>query len=74
MEYKRLSRCGIDNCKQTQFYIENGRWFCKNGHMREVWDCYRYFASDPHGEENNEKKLISGLRKYVGRGGDGSRR
>jgi hypothetical protein len=36
MEYKRLSRCGIDNCKQTLFYPENGRWFCKNGHMREV--------------------------------------
>ncbi|KAA8895369.1 hypothetical protein FN846DRAFT_969991 [Sphaerosporella brunnea] len=35
VEYKRLSRCGIDNCKQVHFYLENGRWFCKNGHMRE---------------------------------------
>lgn len=35
-EYKRLPRCGIDNCKQTLFYLETGRWFCKNGHMREV--------------------------------------
>ncbi|KAI5851020.1 hypothetical protein BZA05DRAFT_354028 [Tricharina praecox] len=34
MEYKRLTRCGIDNCKQTLFFPENGRWFCKNGHMR----------------------------------------
>ena len=36
MEYKRLSRCGIDSCKQTLFYLDDGQWFCKNGHLREV--------------------------------------
>ncbi|KAI5779245.1 hypothetical protein EDC01DRAFT_309706 [Geopyxis carbonaria] len=35
MEYKRLSRCGIDGCKQTKFYLEAGQWFCKIGHLRE---------------------------------------
>ncbi|KAH8155266.1 uncharacterized protein LAJ45_00275 [Morchella importuna] len=35
MDYKRLSRCGVDNCKQTLFYLDDGQWFCKNGHLRE---------------------------------------
>ncbi|RPA94487.1 hypothetical protein L873DRAFT_1700998 [Choiromyces venosus 120613-1] len=35
MEYKRLSRCGVDGCKQTLFYLDDGQWFCKNGHLRE---------------------------------------
>ena len=36
MEYKRLSRCGVDSCKQKLFYLDDGQWFCKNGHLREV--------------------------------------
>ncbi|KAL7268566.1 hypothetical protein RUND412_008808 [Rhizina undulata] len=35
MQYKRLSRCGIDGCKQTLFHVDDGQWFCKNGHLRE---------------------------------------
>ncbi|CUS09105.1 unnamed protein product [Tuber aestivum] len=35
MEYKRLSRCGVDGCKQTLFYLDDGQWFCKNDHLRE---------------------------------------
>ncbi|CAZ80192.1 unnamed protein product [Tuber melanosporum] len=35
MEYRRLSRCGVDGCKQTLFYLDDGQWFCKNGHLRE---------------------------------------
>ncbi|PWW73115.1 hypothetical protein C7212DRAFT_359489 [Tuber magnatum] len=35
MEHKRLSRCGVDGCKQTLFYPDDGQWFCKNGHLRE---------------------------------------
>ncbi|KAF8423110.1 hypothetical protein EV426DRAFT_145528 [Tirmania nivea] len=33
--YRRLNRCGIDNCKTTLYYLEDGQWFCKNGHRRE---------------------------------------
>lgn len=36
-EYRRLSRCGVDNCPETRFYLSEGRWFCAlNGHLREV--------------------------------------
>lgn len=34
--YRRLNRCGIDNCKASLYYLEDGQWFCKNGHRREV--------------------------------------
>jgi len=34
--YRRLNRCGVDNCKTTLYYLEDGQWFCKNGHRREV--------------------------------------
>ncbi|KAI5785102.1 RNA polymerase I-specific transcription initiation factor Rrn7 [Peziza echinospora] len=34
-QYQRLGRCGIDNCKATLYYIEDGQSFCKNGHRRE---------------------------------------
>ncbi|KAF8439226.1 hypothetical protein BGX38DRAFT_1134601 [Terfezia claveryi] len=33
--YRRLNRCGIDNCRTTLYYLEDGQWFCKNGHRRE---------------------------------------
>lgn len=36
MSHKRLSRCGIENCKSTSFYLNDGQWFCKKGHLREV--------------------------------------
>ncbi|KAF8477206.1 hypothetical protein BDZ91DRAFT_672662 [Kalaharituber pfeilii] len=33
--FRRLNRCGIDNCKATVYYLQDGQWFCKNGHLRE---------------------------------------
>ncbi|TGZ83085.1 hypothetical protein EX30DRAFT_148106 [Ascodesmis nigricans] len=35
MEYKRLSRCGVDGCRQTLFYVDAGQTFCKYGHLRQ---------------------------------------
>ena len=36
MEYIRGEVCGVENCRATQYYLEDGLWFCKNGHIREV--------------------------------------
>ncbi|RPA78958.1 hypothetical protein BJ508DRAFT_151464 [Ascobolus immersus RN42] len=32
---KKKHVCGVDNCKTRLFYVENGQWFCKYGHIRE---------------------------------------
>ena len=36
MEYLQADVCGIDNCRATQYQLEDGRWFCRNGHQKEV--------------------------------------
>ncbi|KAI9880099.1 MAG: Pol I core factor CF [Pleopsidium flavum] len=35
MDYFRGDVCGVDNCRATQYYIEDGLSYCKNGHRRE---------------------------------------
>jgi hypothetical protein len=34
MEYVRGDVCGVDNCRATRYYIEDGLSYCKNGHRR----------------------------------------
>lgn len=36
MQYFKGEVCGVDNCRATQYYDEDGQSFCKNGHRREV--------------------------------------
>lgn len=35
MDYVKGEVCGIDNCRVRQYYVEDGLWFCKNGHRKE---------------------------------------
>ena len=36
MQYVEGDVCGVENCRAVQYYIEDGLWFCKNGHQRVV--------------------------------------
>ena len=29
--------CGQDGCRERRYYLENGVWFCRQGHQQEVW-------------------------------------
>ena len=37
MDYVRGDICGQDNCRSTEYYIEDGQYFCRAyGHLKEV--------------------------------------
>ncbi len=36
VEYLKGEVCGVDNCRVTQYYLEDGQLFCRNGHRKEV--------------------------------------
>ncbi|KAI5814252.1 hypothetical protein BZA77DRAFT_345832 [Pyronema omphalodes] len=33
-ETRRMGRCGVDNCKQTRYTLQDGQWYCRNGHLK----------------------------------------
>ncbi|KZF23440.1 hypothetical protein L228DRAFT_282169 [Xylona heveae TC161] len=35
MEYVKGERCGVENCRSNRYYVEDGLWFCRNGHRKE---------------------------------------
>lgn len=36
MQYVKGDVCGVENCRAVQYYIEDGLWFCRNGHQSAV--------------------------------------
>lgn len=36
IEYKKGAPCGIENCRATSYYEENGLIYCKEGHQQHV--------------------------------------
>lgn len=34
-QFNRDSRCGVDSCTSTQYYIDSGLTYCINGHLAQ---------------------------------------
>lgn len=37
MEYVTRGVCGQEGCRERRYYLDNGLWFCRRGHLQEVW-------------------------------------
>lgn len=46
MEYVTRGVCGQEGCRQRRYYLDNGLWFCRRGHLQEV--CILYLACSAH--------------------------
>jgi hypothetical protein len=36
MEYVTRGVCGQEGCRERRYYLDNGLWFCRRGHLQEV--------------------------------------
>jgi len=36
MEYVTRGVCGQEACRERRYYLDNGLWFCRRGHLQEV--------------------------------------
>lgn len=36
MEYTIRGRCGQEGCRERRYYLDEGLWFCRQGHQQEV--------------------------------------
>lgn len=44
MEYVTRGVCGQEGCRERRYYLDNGLWYCRRGHLQEVcnsqaWLC-----------------------------------
>lgn len=37
MDYVTRGVCGQEGCRETRYYLDNGLWYCRRGHLQEVW-------------------------------------
>ncbi|GLI77478.1 hypothetical protein PoHVEF18_005768 [Penicillium ochrochloron] len=35
MEYVTRGVCGQEGCRERRYYLDNGLWFCRRGHLQE---------------------------------------
>lgn len=56
MDYVTRGVCGQEGCRETRYYLDNGLWYCRRGHLQEVWRptafltlSYRHQFSQVHG-------------------------
>lgn len=52
--------CGVENCRAVQYYIEDGLWFCKNGHQSAVG---LFQSSDLRAVSDHHVRVVSRCRK-----------
>lgn len=36
MDYVTRGVCGQEGCRERRYYLDNGLWFCRRGHLQEV--------------------------------------
>ena len=36
MDYVTRGVCGQEGCRERKYYLDNGLWFCRRGHLQEV--------------------------------------
>lgn len=60
MQYVKGDVCGVENCRAVQYYIEDGLWFCRNGHQSAVGLRQ---SSDLPNVSNRVARVVSKCRK-----------
>ncbi|CAP93512.1 Pc16g08420 [Penicillium rubens Wisconsin 54-1255] len=35
MDYVTRGVCGQEGCRETRYYLDNGLWYCRRGHLQE---------------------------------------
>lgn len=48
MEYVTRGVCGQEGCRERRYYLDNGLWFCRRGHLQEVCIVLPGFAALAH--------------------------
>lgn len=48
MDYVTRGVCGQEGCRERRYYLDNGHWFCRRGHLQEVCMSLVALRSIPH--------------------------
>ncbi|KAH8428054.1 TFIIB-type zinc finger domain-containing protein [Aspergillus melleus] len=70
MEYTIRGRCGQEGCRERRYYLDEGIWFCRQGHQQEGRQYEaEYDQYGTQGKTNRIKKVVAekGHRTYRGR-------
>lgn len=57
MEYVTRGVCGQEGCRERRYFLDNGLWFCRRGHLQEVCRALPSLACSPHCDESQSGEI-----------------